>query len=172
MAGEPEAPVRMTLTDLLSGETREPQYNPEQVTEEISANWAELSVLGYSHKPSQYQNSDNFKITFDLAFDTTTAAGGQGGGDGANETRQFLMAFCIPPENAQDVLTGAPSRCLFVWPDMWAFQSQIRKIKNVHSRFAKTGGSTLWTCNVELVFVSDFRILSSDVRNHGFLGSG
>ncbi|NUP12879.1 MAG: hypothetical protein HOW73_43120 [Polyangiaceae bacterium] len=167
----PIAPNRMTLTNLRTAETREPQFNPDKVEEEIQANYAALSALGYSHKPLQYTNTENVKLSFDFHFDSTTSYGGGGGGAFAHETRKFLLSVMVPPgATAQDVLTGGTDRCLFVWPEMWAFQCHILKLRSSFTRFARTGKATAWVCNVEIGYVSDFRLTSEDVRLRGFLG--
>lgn len=162
----------MTLTNIRTAETREPQFNPEKVTEEIEANWTSLQPLGYSHEPQQFKNTGNLKLGFELTFNGDTNYGGGGGGAFIHDTRQFLISMMYSSASAQDVISGAPARALFVWPEMWAIQCVIKKSTFVHDWFSRTGHSMRYTAQLELILVSDFRIISENIRERGYRGGG
>jgi len=69
-------PSRMSLTNLNNGRSLEAQFNPEELTELLEANWNNLVILGMSHEPSQYSHTSNQSFEFTLTFDALDNGGG------------------------------------------------------------------------------------------------
>lgn len=176
MATDASTPERMLIANLKTGEEVSAQFNPEEVKEAIQVNYEKLDIQGLSHQPRQYKNTGNLGISFELGFDQMSfrnvELGGTavGGGD-PQLMRRYLLSLCYSSRQAQTVTTGEPPRLLFVWPEMWVVQCQLDKLEFTHRRFRKKGLSTLFTASLSLEQVSDQRIFSEDVFEHGTLRS-
>lgn len=129
-----ERPDRGTLGNVETGESLAFQYNPEEIKEELSVDFAKLAPIGYSHKPLQFKGTDNRTMTFELAFDALTKGGGT---DLQNATRRFLLSLCYPTKAAGDVTSGGPPRAIFVWPGLGKLTGRITKLSLSHKRFSK-----------------------------------
>lgn len=157
-----QRPERMSLTNLGSGESLEMQYNPTDVSEDLQAVYQHLTILGQGHEEQQYLNTKNHLVEFDLNFDALT-----GNGYDIGYARRFLMSLFYARRDANDIRGGAPPRVLFVWPNFMALQAQIPKLKIKHSRFARTGQSTLYVASIGIEEIRDARLLSEDVLLFG-----
>ncbi len=112
-----QIPERMQLTNVENADAISAQFNPEQMTEELSVMFNKLAIMGLSHQPLQYTGSDTFgPATPDFA-------------------RRFLLSLCYSSRNAVDVLSGGTPRLLLQWGRTWALQTKIMKLKFVHKRF-------------------------------------
>jgi hypothetical protein len=166
-------PARVTITNLSSDtlEFMQPQFNPDEVKERLSANYARLKVLGEPHEPQQYEGTGNLELKFELGFDAL-AAGGTGrldtsGAVGLEDARRFLMSFFYPSVSAKDVASGGPPELLFDWPEMWLLLTSMPTVEFTHRRFATSGASTLFTASVTLEERRTYRLTREDVLANG-----
>jgi hypothetical protein len=156
-------PAKMTLVNLITGEPLEVQFNPEELGEEVSANWTKVSIPGLGHQLLQFVNTNNHTFSLDLFFD----------GEGAeqlarlDDARRYLLSLTYPVGSAGDVATGGPPRVLFVWPNLVSFSAQVTKVSMKHQRFTKNLASSRFLAAIEVEEVRDGRLTSEEVRAYG-----
>jgi hypothetical protein len=161
-------PQRMYFVDLRTAETMEALFNPSELEESLEVLYNELGVPGLSHSPLQYSGTGNHKFGFEL----------YAVGDGATQRaqiedfRRFLLSLCYPAAAADSVLTGAPPRVLFVWPELVSLQARILGVTFKHQRFALDGGTTRYVATLKVSEIRDARLTSEDVRRLGTMRSG
>ena len=161
-------PPRVVISNAETAEDLSAQYNPEEIKEKIKVNYKELEVLGLSHKPLQYQNTDNYQATFTLGFDALSQYAGS---SDTARARRFLMSLCYPRKSAQDVPSGAPPRVLFSWPQLISLTCVIDTLDFSHKRFNNQMKSVLWTVDVTIKETRLVRLYSEDVLVFGTLRS-
>jgi hypothetical protein len=180
MGGLTQRPERMTLANLETGDVITAQFNPVEIKESLGVNFERLEILGLSHKPLQYKNTDNLQIQFDLGFDAiserdvvfTTSAPADGDNVGVNATggaRKFLLHLCYPRKGAQDVSRGGPPRVYMFWPNLYALTCRIVKLELEHRRFALSMDPVNFTAKVSIEEASSVRIFSEDILGSGTL---
>lgn len=168
----------MQLANLNNGDVLVPMFNPTEIEEELRVNYNDLELLGMSHKPSQYKNTDNHRFRFALRFDALSIREATGSAgipiQGANiqNARRYLLSLCYAPRGAQDILGGAPPRVLFFWPDLASLEATIRSLRFRHTAFSsQTGGSGRFDVDVEIHEIRDVRIVMEDVFANGTIRS-
>lgn len=161
-----ERPDRMTITDLVSGESVEMQYNPTEIEEGLAVVYGKLTIPGQSHTIGQYTNTGPLGVTFDLAFDALANAKDFDWDDAMN-ARNFLHSLCYAKRGAGSVRAGAPPRCLFVWPNLYSLTTRIQSLKIRFTRFAKNGKPTAFSCSCVIEEIRDMRLTSEDVLDYG-----
>jgi hypothetical protein len=119
---------------------------------------------GSSHEKLHYDHTENHKVTFELTYDALT---GDGAVDDNLDARKFLMSLCYAKRGARTVREGAPSRILFVWPEMISITAVISELKFKHQRFNAEGKSTFFKVDVSLEEIRDLRLTSEEVRQNG-----
>lgn len=159
-------PPRVTFSNVETAQDCTAQFNPDEVKERIKVNYKDLEVLGHSHKPRQYLNTDNWSGSFTLGFDALSQYEGS-----VHRSRLFLMSLCYPRRGAASVLDGAPPRVLFSWPNLLSLTCVIDELDFTHKRFSSTMRNTLWTVDVKITEVRDVRLHSEDVLAFGTLRS-
>jgi hypothetical protein len=171
------APDRMSLMNTSTAVSVEAQFNPTQLDEDLAVNWNKLAVLGLSHMPLQYQQTDNHAMSFELAFRAWDKNPTSRLAD-IHYKRRFLLSLCYPSRNSPaTVVGGAPPRVLFVWPSSLAggfvsLTSVIKKLHLSHTFFNRKGDSVHFSCKVDLEEIRDFRLYSEDVLTMGTARSG
>ncbi|HTJ80540.1 MAG TPA: hypothetical protein VL400_02420, partial [Polyangiaceae bacterium] len=96
----------MTISNVDTGESVSAQFNPEEVSEKLTVNYKDLEIMGFSHKPQQYQNTSNLALSFTLGFDALSVDGGS-----VQRTRLFLHSLCYSRRGAsEDVVGGGPPK--------------------------------------------------------------
>jgi hypothetical protein len=168
----------MQLANLNNGDVLSPQYNPTEIEEEVRVNYTDLDLLGMSHKPQQYKNTDNHRFQFSLRFDGLAIRQAHGSpgipvhGANLNNARRYLLSLCYAPRGAQDILGGQPPRVLFFWPQLISLQAKLRRLRFRHSHFASsTGGTGRFDVDVEIHEIRDVRLVSEDVFANGTIRS-
>jgi hypothetical protein len=165
-----DSPARMSIKNMsLSppGDVLTAQFNPTELEESLSTDWAKLAVLGFSHKPQQFQQTDNHAFQFELTFNAvddsptsqlpTIAA-----------ARRFLLALCYSPRSAQrSVASGGPPRVLFVWPKLASLTSVVKKVSFKHTMFNREGDSVLFVAKLQLEEIRDARLYADEVLKNG-----
>lgn len=167
----------MSLTNLSTGELMVAQYNPQELEETLSVNWNELSVLGMSHKPLQYQNTGNHAFKFKLEFSAINAMGQKVAPSIAVENfngqtyvlnaRNYLLSLCYPSRGANTIIGGGPPRVLFYWPQSVAIDAVIGELSLHHKSFNHRLGTSRLEVDVSLREIRDVRLVSEDVREYG-----
>lgn len=161
-----QRPDRMTITNLKTGATVEMQYNPTEVEESLDVTYAKQTVPGLSHKITQYTNTENLALKFDLAFDGL-ANPKQFDSFSAVQARLFLMSMCYPSRGATTVRTGAPARALFVWPNLYTLTTVITKLGIKFTRFALDGMPTAFAASMNIEEIRDVRLTAEDILASG-----
>jgi hypothetical protein len=160
---------RMSITDLRTDKELEMQFNPAEMNESLSVNWARLHSPGLSHERLQYGNTDNMKWSFQLIYDELAFTGTKQGGTAlaSADARNFLMSLCYPRRGSPSVNDGAAPRVLFVWPNFISVDGVITALKFKHSRFNLNGQPTYFTVDVALEEMRDTRLFADDVAAIG-----
>lgn len=163
-------PARMSLVNLASGIVLEAQFNPSELTEKLSVNYTKLAVKGLSHKPLQYEGTENHAFEFELAYRAFDRDGNKLG-DCMN-ARRFLLAACYSRRAAASVLTGAPPRLLFIWPTLVSLTAKVMSVEFKHTMFNQSGTPTQFSARLTLEEIRDTRLFSDDVQFDGTIRSG
>lgn len=140
-------------------------YAPTEFSEDIVANWTEKEIVGLSHRILQYANTSNYTIP-SLEFFVRSGRSAIESEAAIQDLRRWLMSLCYPKEE-----TGAPPRCLFVWPNMVSVTCVINQINFKHSQFRPDGSSSIYTATMKVTEIRDDRISSEDVRIKGAIRS-
>lgn len=159
-------PPRMTITRLDTGASVSAQFNPDEVQEELTVNYAELPVVGLSHRPMQYVGTSNLLLNYDLGFDVLSIEGGS-----AIAARTFLHSVCYASKQAQGITDGGTPELLFSWPNLYSLVCRMQKLSITFKRFNITGLPTLFVASVSLSEARVTRLYSEDVLNYGTLRS-
>lgn len=177
-------PTRMTIVNLArpgspgsADNTLTAQFNPSELEETLSVNWNKQAVLGLSHMPLQYQQTDNHGFSFELVFhaadDTLVPLRPSHSGavhnaagsslDAIARARLFLLACCYPSRGGATVATGAPPRLLFLWPQLATLTCVLRKVAIKHTLFNKKGAPVVFAAKLTIEEIRDVRLYSEDV---------
>lgn len=177
----------MTLTNVETGLALSAQYNPEELDEQLEADYKRLAVQGLSHEPLQYIQTKNLKIEMELGFDETStdliavsipaqpqlgAHNPQPEKYGAQTTpaymRRFLQSFMYARKEGGDGILGAGTpRALFTWPGLFSVESKITKLSFKHKRFNLALKNVIFTVKVSLEESRMTRIYSEDLLARG-----
>ena len=127
------------------------QFNPTNLTEEITANWSRITIPGLSHEPMQFVNCSNYKLKMDLHFravakDELLAI---------HRARLLLLAWNYPRLVSSDVKGGRAPRLLVTWPGMLSFVAVLTNVSMVHSHFNHLGQSTRFNASIQLEEITD-----------------
>lgn len=164
-----QAPARMSIANVSTGDSVEAQFNPTELEEALEVNWARQTVPGLSHQPLQFVNTGNAKFTLELNFE---AQGPAIDLDQILRARRFLLSLCYPRRGAADVPGGAPPRALFVWPSIVALTCVVTSLSFKYGRFNLAGTPVQFTAKLGLEEIRDIRLLSEDVLASGTQRSG
>jgi hypothetical protein len=157
------APERMHLVDLRTGEDRSVFFNPEQLEEQLSVNWAKLTVPGLSHQVLHYVNTNNHALSLDLYLAAHSLLERQL----MEDYRRFLLSLCYSSGAAGTIAEATPPRVLLVWPELFSMTVVLGDLKIRHARFAQTGASTRYFATISIEEIRDVRLTSEDVRRQG-----
>lgn len=160
--------ARMHIVDLRTAESMDFQYNPAEVSEKLSVNYAKPEILGLSHKPLQYTSTDNLDLRFELAFDELSQLERR---YDVRAARQFLHSLCYPPKAVGSISGGAPPECLFVWPELYTLRVRILSVEGKATRFFPSLRPSLWSFQISIIEAPIERITSEDARAFGTLRS-
>jgi hypothetical protein len=162
------APARMTIGNLVSGETMEVIFNPTELMKKLNVNWTRLEPPGLPHQILQYKGTSNLSVPMTLIAHAYTDRARPR--DAIEEFEKFIMSLCYPSENAQSVSSGAPPRCLVVWPGVLVFTAVLAgEVSFQHVQFAPEGGTLRYSASVTFEEIRDTRLTSEDVRFAGTL---
>jgi hypothetical protein len=163
-----QAPRRMAIVNLATGETVEAPFNPEDLEEAVEVLYARQPVRGLSHQPLQYGSTGNVTFQFELRFLVTSPAAAKS----LSSVRRFLQSLCYPGWSAESVVTGGPPRCLFVWPGLVSLTCVVTQLGLHYTRFRPDGVPIEMAARLALEEIRDTRLFSEDVRIAGSLRGG
>lgn len=158
-------PVRMTITDLNTLEERTAQFNPTELGEVVGAAWNDVALLGMGYKPSQFNQSENYKPEIELAFRAFDDDGNKV--QNLLDTRKFLMSLCYPTRGGQGVAGTAPPRALFFWPNLISITCTVRRVEFRHTLFDINAIPLHSSAKIEMSEIRDVNLYSQDVRSMG-----
>ena len=177
-------PTKMHIVDLsrpsasvdpstgVSANTLVAQFNPSELSESLAVNWNKLAVLGLSHMPQQYQNTDNHGFSFEMMLHAMDASGRR-----LNDlmaARQFLLSLCYPSKSAKaTIASGAPARVLFFWPRLASLTCVVKKLGIKHTMFNTQGYPVITQVKIDIEEIRDARLYADEVLLRGTLrGTG
>ena len=168
MAGESleQRPSRVSIASVDTGRSVDAQFNPDEIEEKLGVNWKELEIMGMSHKPLQYQNTENLQLTFEMGFNAMATDGDQ-----VFSTRLFLESLCYTKRGAADVIGGAPSKVLFSWPNLFSLTCVIVSLTFKHKRFRQSMQPSAFTAAITIKEIRSTRLFAEDVLSSGTLRS-
>lgn len=156
-------PERMHLVDLRTGEDRTAFFNPSQLEEQVSVNYARQTIPGLSHQPLQYVNTNNHGIELDLYAAGHSVTERQL----MDDWRRFLLSLCYASESADSIQNGAPPSVLFIWPRVFSMRIRIMSVRIVHKDFVIGGETRRWAAAISFEEDRSARITSEEVRRLG-----
>ena len=160
-------PPRCLLVNLDSGEELKCLMNPTELSERLQVNWNRVPVPGLSHQVLQYQNTQNRQLpSVEFYLDRILAAEEPGAAD-ILAFRDFLRALTVPPAAAGGVLTNAPPRLLFLWPDVLTLECVVTNLDFHYRRMGARGQVLVYTATCTLEEILDERVTSEDLRGGG-----
>jgi len=89
---------------------------PATLDEVVSVTYARQTVPGLSHKRSQFMNTNNKILTFDLFVDGLISDGDDFGPDKVEKTKRFLYSLCYPRASRRIDGAGPPKAMLSIGP--------------------------------------------------------
>lgn len=157
-------PPKMYVQDLSTFEILEAQFNPTSLERIITVDFARLTIPGLSHRPIQYNFTDNGKMTVELVYDAQL--------DGCTvpgliHAANFMESICYTKRGAQSVAGGQISRVLFKWPSIVSLTCVPTSVKIKYERFNKEATPTYLRLTVALEEIRDARLFSEDVLDSG-----
>ena len=158
-------PPKCYVQDLVTLEKVEAQFNPVKLERIIQVEWARLTIPGLSHRPLQYNFTDNSKMQVELVYDAQLP--------GCTvpqllHTANFFESICYTKRGAQNVAGGQPSRVLFKWPTLLSLTCVVGGgLKISYERFNKEGTPTFLRLTVPLEEIRDTRLFSEDALTSG-----
>lgn len=105
-------PPKAALANVESGETMRFQFNPPELVEELSANWARLSPVGLSHQILHFINTNNHRLPIEIYMSDIVANLKQAMANPTGSGIQFLPAgspLAPPPPLAIESRLKPPS---------------------------------------------------------------
>lgn len=149
----------VTLMNIEDGMTLAAQFVPTKLDESVEVEYERLSVPGLSHKPMQFKNTGNLSYDLELYFRALSEEERLM----LLNARKFLHSICYPRQSANEIVTGAPARILFIWPRIVSIVAVVTGVQFSISRVAKTLAAVEMTAKLTLEEVRDTRLLAEDV---------
>lgn len=128
------SPRKLILTDVETGESKEVQFNPVEVSIEGDPQYQRLKHPAGSYQRLSFEGRNNDVVTFELVIDAIAA--GVDGIPYSAEFEAFLMSLRHPPDEPDAITTAAPHEVLLVWPGWLAIVCVLTKCKEKARRFA------------------------------------
>lgn len=152
--------AKMSLRNLHTGEVLEAQFNPEELETSLGVAYNELAILGHSHKPLQYSQTENLETTVNLQFYSTWK------NFDLPKARKFIWSLAHPRRGGSIQGGGTPD-VLFNWPNYYTVVARVKTITSKGKQFQKSGAPVSESFAIKIHRISDFRITSEEVRVHG-----
>jgi hypothetical protein len=166
-----QAPRRMTITNLLTADFLEAQYNPEELGEDLAVVWQELMILGQSHQELQYQATRNHVLDFELGFDALTRPANYDSAD-AIHARDWIMSLAYSSRASSSVGNGAPPGILFTWPNFLSLRCKVVSMHFRNWRFSQSGPPSGFKVKMQVKEWRAKRLYMEDVLASGSIRPG
>lgn len=155
-------PQRCVLINTLSGEFKEPLFNPEQLKRSLTVRYQRHQVPSLPFEVLQYQGTSNMEIK-GLEFYMDQLVADQKGAGPIRDFEAFLRAFCYPPQGVLGGLRRAPPRLLVVWPNVVTLACVMTDLEMKTTLFFEDGRPRVETavCTLQ-AFHIDAQGLSSE----------
>jgi len=165
-------PPKAALANVESGETMRFQFNPPELVEEVSANWARLNPVGLSHQILHFINTNNHRLPIEIYMSDIVAnlqrvmAAPSGiqfipaGSPLAPPPPSAIASRLKPPakldvDDAKRFLQSLlypyktesgtfdpPPRVVFVWPSVVRMRCIVTSLRFTHRRFSLKTAAT------------------------------
>ncbi len=129
-----DSPRKLIITDMETGESREVQYNPVEVSIEGDPQYQRIKYPAGSYQRLSFDTKNNDVVTFELVVDAL--ARGADGLSFSTTMEAFLLSLRHPPDDPDAIATAAPPSVLLVWPGWLALECALVKFKEKVRRFA------------------------------------
>ena len=96
------------IVDVVTRESLEFQYNPDEITDEKSTDFATIKVPGMSHPRYQYVAGEARKISFKVSFFK-----------GPVREKVSWLQSLLYPQHEKTMLRNAPHKVLFFFGDLY-----------------------------------------------------
>lgn len=96
------------IVDVVTRESLEFQYNPDEITDEKSTDFAAIKVPGMSHPRYQYVAGEARRITFKVSFFK-----------GPVKEKVAWLQSLLYPQHEKTMLKNAPHKVLFFFGDLY-----------------------------------------------------
>jgi hypothetical protein len=96
------------LVDVVTRETLEFQYNPDEITDEKSTDFATIKIPGMSHPRYQFVSGEARRIGFTIAFFK-----------GPVKQKVAWLQSLLYPQHEKTMLKSAPHKVLFFLGDLY-----------------------------------------------------
>ena len=144
-------PPRCFLVNVSTAESMECLFNPAEIVEQVDVHWARLQVPGLSHQGLQYQGTGNRRLSgLEFYLDRTFAEQLPGDID-IMAFRAFLRALTVPSVRADSVLTGAPPRTLFIWPQVLTIETVLTGLEFRYQQFGVDGRVLVYSAKASVL---------------------
>jgi Contractile injection system tube protein len=165
MADWTQAPDRMALGKMDTGELLTVQFNPERVREALEPLYNRLQIVGMSHELLQYGSTKNFVVEFDLNFDALVGKSAYN----IEAARKFILGMGYSRRNAAaaQLSNGQPTTVAVIWPNLYTLTTKMTSYSGDLKTFAKSGRLLRWSAHLKFEEVRDMRLWADDVEVQG-----
>jgi hypothetical protein len=149
------------------------QFNPDKLSETISAVWSDIVVPGLSHERRHYSHTKSVPFKFTLQFDALEYMqnanvdqfenpGITAGVDYVDSAMNFLRSL-----GYASTTTGSPPRVLFYWPNFISLTATVEEIGIEYTGWARTGEVLRFSAAISLKEIRDAHMTRTDVLVSG-----
>lgn len=110
------------IVDVVTRESLEFQYNPDEITDEKSTDFAAIKVPGMSHPRYQYVSGEARRITFKVSFFK-----------GPVKEKVAWLQSLLYPQHEKTMLKNAPHKILFFFGDL--YPGTLCVVRQVRTRY-------------------------------------
>ncbi len=160
-------PPKLVITNLVSGDEVEAQFNPEQFKETVEAVYTRLSVLGQSGERLHYQNSKNLALELELHFHARSKDQLRA----LHHARRHILSWAHP-RKTPGVSGGGPPDLLVTWPGMLSVEVLMLKAACSHVAFDSQSESMHFVAALQLEEQLDTLVTFDDVAEDRSLRFG
>ena len=110
------------IVDVVTRESLEFQYNPDEISDEKSTDFATIKVPGMSHPRYQYVSGEARRITFKVSFFK-----------GPVKDKVAWLQSLLYPQHEKTMLRNAPHKALFFFGDL--YPGTLCVVRQVRTRY-------------------------------------
>lgn len=143
-----------------SGQSIVLNWNPSQFKRVFKVNWSRHQVPGLSHQRSQYINTQNVPVEFDIVIDGLDV----GGPVEVEKHRRFLESLCYP-RSAKRIEGAGPSPVIIGQPNFLRVVGVIDEITFEETHFYRNGACRRFKATVKFVEEPSRRRTAKQVRD-------